>query len=101
MPEGRHNSLAGAEPDKLPRCGSYRRHGLQCGILPQTAEDYCAHFIPQAIEPAQLIEHALAPEKRIGIVWKPTAEWTQVQWHLTTMILQIAIDDPVLQQPAK
>src|ERR1700689_708520 len=61
------DALTGSDRNQLPRGGAQRGVDLHGGIIAQAAEYDGAHLVAEAGEAAELVEHALAPKKRVGV----------------------------------
>jgi hypothetical protein len=85
----------------LPRGGAQRGLGLHGGIIAQAAEHDGAHLIAEAGKAAEFVEHALAPQERVGVERQFVAVRAQLELRVRTMIIEIAGDDAVLQHAAE
>ena len=94
-------AFPGADAYELMSGGHDRRLRLPQRIFGQRMQRDEAHLVIQAFEPAERVEHALAPQEFIGSGGKLVAIGTELQFGLRTMIPEVARNDAVLQHPAE
>ena len=90
-----------ATVDQLPRGGAQRGLDLHGGIFAQAAEHDGAHLVAEPSEAAELVEHALAPQERVGVERQFVAVRAQLELRIRTMVVEITGDDAVLQHAAE
>src|SRR6202790_3540667 len=91
------DSLAGGDPDQLARGGDNGGLRLPERIFDERMRDDKTHLVVHAIEAAERVEHAVAPQELIGGGRQLVAIGAELQFRLRTMFLQIASDDAILQ----
>src|SRR5689334_15444455 len=95
------NTIARTDQSQLLSGGRERGLELLAGILPQTAENDLTHFIPQAFEPAKIIEDAGIPEEVIAGRWQLVTVRAELVPGCGTMVVEIVLDDPILQHASE
>ena len=95
------HSVAACElPELFCRSGK-RGFELQHRILLEAVQDDEAHFFAEAVEAAELIEYAPVPQELIGSGRQLVAIRTQPESRVWAMLVEIALDDPILQHAAE
>ena len=74
---------------------------LQQRIGAQALEHDRAHLVVEALEAAEPVEHAFAPEELVGVGRQLVAMVAQPQARIGAMLGEIACDDAVLQHAAE
>ncbi len=92
-------AFAGAHREQLPDRGDGRSLELPQGIGGKALEHDRAHLLVQALEAAELVEHALAPEELVSVVRQVRAMVAKAQARIGAMVGEKARDDAVLQHP--
>src|SRR5207248_7275532 len=67
----------------------------------EAVQDDEAHFFAEAVEAAELIEYAPVPQELIGSGRQLVAIRTQPESRVWAMLVEIALDDPILQHAAE
>ena len=101
VPDAGVHAVAGAHAHKLFGSPGDGGLDLQPRILDEAVEHDRVHFVVHALETAEPVEHALAPEEHIGVVRQLVAMRAKLQTRIGTMIVEIARDDAGLQHAAE
>ena len=101
VPDRIHHAFAGVDAHQLARRRQQRHLGLQRRIVAQAFQHDRGHLVAQAVEAAEPVEHAFAPEERVGIGGQFVPMRAEPQPRVGAMIGEIARDDAVLQHAAE
>ncbi len=94
-------AFAGSDMDQLLRGGDDGGLGLAQRIFGERLPHDQAHLVVQALEAAERVEHAVAPQELVGGRRQFIAIGAELQFLLRAMVVEILFDDAVLQHPAE
>src|SRR5262249_34289608 len=94
-------AITGGDKAELARGRRKSGFDLLQRIFMHAAEHDKTHLLTEPIEAAELIEDAIIPQEVVGGSRQIVAIRTELEPRIRTMIIEIALDDPVLQHTAE
>jgi len=101
MPNRIQYAFATADAYELARRGGQGADCLFGGVSAQTLDDDGAHLVAEPVEAAEPIEHALAPEERVGVVGQLMTVIAQPEPRVGAVVGEVARDDAIVQHTAE